>query len=111
MTSEKWSIECNYTESCNCDFSCSCNFSGFPNTGRLRGAGRVSHQKGACSSVDLAGLDFVYTGSWPPAIHAGNGTMRVFISDRASAEQSRAIAEIAYGRAGAGGPSRSLPRR
>jgi hypothetical protein len=49
-------------------------------------------------------LDFIYAASWPRAIHQGNGTMRVYISDRASAEQRQAIAEIAYGRAKGNGP-------
>ena len=95
MTSEKWSIECDYMESCNCDFGCSCNFSGFPNSGRCEALVGYHIRMEAYGSVDLAGLDFVYAASWPRAIHEGNGTMRVFISDQAFAEQGHAIAEIA----------------
>src|SRR5450755_5160019 len=104
MSSEKWSIECDYMESCNCDFGCTCNFSGFPNNGRCEALVGYHVRRGRYGSVDLAGLDFIYAASWPRAIHEGNGTMRVYISDRASVEQAQAIAEIAYGRAAGSGP-------
>jgi hypothetical protein len=48
-------------------------------------------------------VDFIYIASWPKAIHQGDGTMRVYIDQRASAEQRAVIVEIAYGRAGGNG--------
>jgi hypothetical protein len=104
VTDEKWSIECDYMESCNCDFGCACNFSGFPNYGRCEALVGYHIRSGNYGNVSLDGLDFIYAASWPRAIHQGNGTMRVYIADRAFDEQRNAIAEIAYGRAKGNGP-------
>jgi hypothetical protein len=52
----------------------------------------------------LADVDFIYAASWPRAIHEGNGTVGVYISERASPAQRTAISEIAYGHAGGAGP-------
>jgi hypothetical protein len=98
-----WSIECDYLESCNCDFGCSCNFSGFPNFGRCEMLVGFHIRRGNYGHTHLDGLDFIITASWPRAIHQGNGTMRAYIDQRASAEQRDAIAEIVYGRAGGNG--------
>jgi hypothetical protein len=82
--SPNWSIECDYLKSCNCDFGCSCNFSGFPNFGRCEAL--VGIRGGNYGQTPLDGLDFIYAASWPKAIHQGNGTMRLYIDQRASAE-------------------------
>jgi hypothetical protein len=104
VSSEKWSIECDYMESCNCDFGCACNFSGLPNYGRCETLVGFHIRSGNYGKVKLDGLDFVYAASWPRAIHEGNGTLRIYITDRASAEQHNAIAEISYGGAKGTGP-------
>ena len=111
MSGEKWSIECDYMESCNCDFGCACNFSGFPNYRRCEALVGYHIRRGNYGNVRLDGVDFIYAASWPRAIHEGNGTMRVYIADRASDEQRSAIAEIAYGRRKETVRSRCLRRR
>ena len=98
MSAPQWSIECDYMESCNCDFGCSCNFSGLPTNGRCEALVGYHIRKGQSGNVSLDGLDFIYAASWPRAIHQGDGTLRVYISDRASDSQRTAIADIAYGR-------------
>jgi len=103
MTTPAWSIECDYMESCNCDFGCTCNFSGIPSPGRCEALVGYHIRKGNFGEVRLDDLDFIYAASWPRAIHQGDGTLRVYISDRASEAQRAAIAEIAYGRAGGNG--------
>ncbi len=103
MSTPEWSIECDYMESCNCDFGCTCNFSGIPNFGRCEALVAYHIRKGHFGGVPLDGLDFIYAASWPRAIHEGDGTARVYITDRASQAQSQAIADIAYGRAGGNG--------
>lgn len=103
MSTLPWSIECDYMESCNCDFGCTCNFSGIPNFGNCEALVGYHIRKGDYGKVDLKGLDFVYAASWPRAIHQGDGTLRVYITDRASEAQRDAISEIAYGRAGGNG--------
>lgn len=98
-----WRIEADYLESCNCDFGCSCNFSGFPSSGRCDLLAGYHVRTGRYGETTLDGLDFIYAASWPRAIHDGNGTLRVYIGERASPGQRTAIGEIAYGRAGGTG--------
>ena len=103
MSTPSWSIECDYMESCNCDFGCTCNFSGIPTGGRCEALVGYHVRKGNFGNVSLDGLDFIYAASWPRAIHQGDGTIRVYITDRATQPQRQAIAEIAYGRAAGSG--------
>jgi len=99
----QWKIEADYLESCNCDFGCPCNFSGFPTGGRCEALVGYHVRSGTYGNVDLSGVDFVYSASWPRAIHQGDGTMRVYIDQRATAAQRAALTEITYGRAGGTG--------
>jgi hypothetical protein len=98
-----WKIEADYMESCNCEFGCPCNFSGWPTGGRCEALVAYHIRSGSYGAVRLDGLDFVYAASWPRAIHQGGGTMRVYIDERALAEQRAALTEITYGRAGGTG--------
>jgi hypothetical protein len=52
----------------------------------------------------LDGLDMVFAGSWPKAIHEGNGTAQFFITKRASKEQRDALVIIMSGKAKGEGP-------
>lgn len=104
MSTPQWSLECDYMESCNCDFGCTCNFSGLPNFGRCEALVGYHIRKGHFGEVSLDGLDFIFAASWPRAIHEGDGTVCVYISDRATNVQQQAIEDIAYGRAGGNGP-------
>jgi hypothetical protein len=103
MSTPQWSLECDYMESCNCDFGCTCNFSGMPNFGRCDTLVGYHIRKGQYGGSRLDNLDFIYAASWPRAIHQGDGTLRVYVTDRASEAQRQAIADIAYGRAGGTG--------
>jgi hypothetical protein len=104
MNTPQGSIECDYMESCNCDFGCTCNFSGLPNFGRCEALVGYHIRRGRHGGLQLDNLDFIYAASWPRAIHQGDGTMCVYITERASEDQRRAIGDIAYGRAGGNGP-------
>lgn len=103
MAIPKWQIEADYMETCNCNFGCPCNFSGFPTGGRCEALVGFHIRKGNYGDVVLDGLDFVQAVSWPRAIHQGDGTQCVYITDRASEEQRAALTEIVYGRAGGTG--------
>lgn len=94
-----WRLEADYMESCNCEFGCPCNFGGFPTDGHCEALVGHHVRTGHYGAVRLDGLDFIMAFAWPKAIHEGNGTARVFITDRASQEQRHALTEIAYGRA------------
>lgn len=100
----KWSIKAEYVETCNCDFGCPCNFSGFPTYGFCRALVLYHITEGQYGSVNLAGLDIVFVGSWPKAIHEGNGTAQLFVASRASAEQRKALVAIFSGQAKGDGP-------
>jgi hypothetical protein len=100
----KWSIKADYVETCNCDFGCPCNFSGFPTYGFCRAFMLFHITEGQYGSVKLAGLDVVFVGSWPKAIHEGNGTFQLYVSIQASKEQRDAIVAIFSGKAKGNGP-------
>jgi hypothetical protein len=59
---------------------------------------------GIYGSIKLDGIDVIYAGSWPKAIHEGNGTMQLFISKKATEDQRRAIVDIFTGKAKGEGP-------
>ncbi len=100
----RWELEADYIETCNCDFGCPCNFNGFPTGGRCEAIVGYHVRSGNFGGVILDGLDFILVSSWPGAIHEGNGTARVYITDRAAPEQRAALTKIVYGRAGGNGP-------
>ena len=91
MSTPQWSIECDYMEACNCDFGCTCNFSGLPNFGRCEALVGYHIRQGVYGEVRLDGLDFIYAASWPKAIHEGDGICRVYITDRATEAQQKAL--------------------
>ena len=99
-----WRLHADYMETCNCDFGCPCNFNGFPTGGRCETLIGYHIRAGRYGETSLDGLDFIYAASWPRAIHEGNGTACVYITEKTSQEQRQAISDIAYGRAGGGGP-------
>lgn len=100
----KWHMKMDYVETCNCDFGCPCNFSGFPTYGFCRALTLYHIREGNYGDVRLDNLDVVYAASWPKAIHEGNGTMQLFITNKASAEQREALVNIFSGKAGGEGP-------
>jgi hypothetical protein len=100
----KWHLKIDYVETCNCDFGCPCNFSGFPTYGFCRALVLFHIREGNYGDKKLDNLDVIYAASWPKAIHEGNGTMQLFISKEASAEQREALINIFSGKAKGEGP-------
>ena len=99
-----WRIKVDYVESCNCDYGCPCNFNGYPTGGFCEALVGYRIREGRFGRVRLDGVDVVYAASWPQAIHKGGGTMRLFVSEAASAEQRDAVVRIFSGRAEGSGP-------
>lgn len=97
-------MKMDYVETCNCDFGCPCNFSGFPTYGFCRALTLYHVREGNYGDVKLDNLDLIYAASWPKAIHEGNGTMQLFITDKASTEQRSALVNVFSGKAGGEGP-------
>ncbi|HKZ61861.1 MAG TPA: DUF1326 domain-containing protein [Nitrososphaera sp.] len=100
----KWNIKADYVETCNCDYGCPRNFNGFPTYGFCRALVLFHITSGIYGSVKLDGIDVIYAGSWPKAIHEGNGTMQLFITEKATEEQRKAIVDIFSGKAKDEGP-------
>jgi hypothetical protein len=100
----KWYMKADYVETCNCDYGCPCNFSGFPTGGFCRALVLYHIQSGNYGDVKIDGLDIVIAYSWPNAIHEGNGTMQLFITKKASEDQTKASISIFSGKANGEGP-------
>ena len=99
-----WKIKADYVETCNCDYGCPCNFNGFPTYGFCRALVLYHIQAGSYGEVKLDGLDVIFVGSWPKAIHEGNGTSQLFITKKASESQRSALVNIFSGQAKGDGP-------
>jgi hypothetical protein len=100
----RWQLRVDYVETCNCDYGCPCNFSGYPSGGFCEALVGYHIREGRFGRTRLDGLDVIYAAAWPRAIHQGGGTMRLHISETASAEQRDALVRIFSGRAKGNGP-------
>ncbi len=99
-----WSFTADYVESCNCDYGCPCNFNGYPTYGSCQALVLNAIRTGRYGDVSLDGLDLVSAASWPRAIHEGNGTVQLYVDERADEKQRGAILQIFSGRAKGSGP-------
>lgn len=97
---KKWFFDANYLQSCNCDYGCPCEFSAPPTTGFCHGLGVWQIQRGKYDDLELDGLGLGFAATWPKAIHEGNGTVCLFVDERASAAQREALLAIGSGQAG-----------
>jgi len=95
----QWNMKSDYVESCNCDFGCPCNFSGFPTSGSCHTLILFHIRSGSYGDNELDDLDFITALYWPKAIHEGNGTAQVFITNKANEEQRQALINIVSGQA------------
>lgn len=99
-----WEILTDYVETCNCDYGCPCNFSGVPTYGFCRAIVLYHIKSGSYGDTDLKGLDVAYVGSWPKAIHEGDGTLQIFVSRQADEKQRESLVNIMHGNAKGNGP-------
>ena len=96
----KWNFEGDYLQACNCDYGCPCEFSAPPTKGFCDGAGAWRIQTGQFGDVKLDGLHLAFAAHWPKAIHEGNGTVCIFVDEKANPAQRDALLQIASGKAG-----------
>ena len=96
----KWSFEADYLQACNCDYGCPCEFSAPPTLGYCEGVGAWRINRGRYGDVPLDGLALGFAARWPKAMHEGNGTLCLFLDERADAAQRDALLQIASGKAG-----------
>ena len=100
QTMVKWSIEADYLQACSCDYGCPCEFEAPPSRGFCEGAGVYRINRGSYGDVSLDGLGLGFTVHFPQAMHLGNGTLGLFIDERADQRQREALLTIARGEAG-----------
>jgi hypothetical protein len=93
-------MEAEYLQACNCDYGCPCEFSAPPTLGYCDGTGAWRISKGNFGEIALDGLAVAFAAHWPKAIHEGNGTLALFIDERADARQREALLTICSGQAG-----------
>jgi len=96
----KWSFEADYLQACNCDYGCPCEFSAPPTLGYCDGMGAWRIKRGKYGKVKLDGLGLGFAAHWPKAIHEGNGTVCIFVDEKAGPDQRDALLQIASGKAG-----------
>ena len=94
-----WNMKADYVETCNCDYGCPCNLSGFPTYGKCQVLLLFHIRSGSYGSTKLDGVDFILAQSWPKAIHEGNGTVLLLITNKVNEEQRKAIIQIVSGQA------------
>jgi hypothetical protein len=99
-----WNFKADYVETCNCEYGCPCNFSGFPTYGNCSAIILYHIKSGSYGDTKLDGLDFITAVSWPKAIHEGNGTALLLVTNKANDEQRKALMQIASGQAKGDGP-------
>src|SRR5438270_153541 len=96
----KWFFDADYLQACNCDYGCPCEFAAPPTPGFCEGIGVWKIDRGKYGDLSLDGLGLAFAAKWPGAIHEGNGTVCLFVDEKASKEQREALLEIGSGKAG-----------
>src|SRR5919202_371317 len=96
----KWFFDADYLQACNCDYGCPCEFSARPTEGFCEGIGVWKIERGKFDNVSLDGLGLAFAAKWPGAIHEGNGTVCLFVDERANEQQRAALLDIGSGKAG-----------
>lgn len=99
-----WTMKADYIETCNCEYGCPCNFSGFPTYGNCQAILLFHIRSGSYGNTKLDGVDFILAQSWPKAIHEGNGTALLLITNKANEEQRKSLIQIVSGQAKGDGP-------
>lgn len=97
---KKWNFEADYLQACNCDYGCPCEFSAPPTMGFCEGMGAWRIERGDYDGVSLDGLGLAFAAKWPGSIHEGNGSVLLYVDEKASAEQREALIAIGAGQAG-----------
>ena len=87
-------------EACNCDVLCPCWIGEDPDNGSCQSVVAYHFDSGAIRGVDVSGLTLASIVFIPGNILAGNWKQVLFIDDRATDEQSQAMADAFTGKLG-----------
>lgn len=100
---ETWRLKGSILGSCDCEHGCPCNFNVAPTNGGCAGVYVWVIKEGHYGKTDLSGLTIVNGGTYPEAMHKGNGHDIYVVDDRATPEQRMALERLAAGK-GVGAP-------
>lgn len=81
---------------CNCAYGCPCQFNALPTHGNCQYVLFTRINQGHYGDTKLDGTTFALFGSFPGAVHQGNGTQQLVIDAAANDAQREAIRRIAY---------------
>ncbi len=88
---------------CNCDWGCPCNFQAPPTYGFCDGFYCTSVDEGHFGDVPLDGVEFLWGGHTPAAIHEGGGTSMLIVDPSMTSEQRESLDVLRRG-GGVGSP-------
>ncbi len=97
-----WQMNSEMFEFCSCKLLCPCFVGpeGEPDRGWCSGGIVFNIETGAVDGVDVSGCRAALGADWPGNFFAGNGTARLYIDERASDDQRRALEAVFSGRKG-----------
>lgn len=97
-----WQMNTEMIECCSCKLLCPCWIGpeGEPDQGWCGGALVFSIDQGTVDGVDVGGCRSAVAVEWPGNFFAGNGTARVYVDERASADQRRELEAVFSGKRG-----------
>jgi len=97
-----WRITARGIELCSCKMLCPCWLGpdGEPDQGWCGGIFAFDVQQGDSDGVNLGGSQVVLAAEWPGNFFGGNGTARLYIGERADANQRRELEAIFSGKKG-----------
>jgi hypothetical protein len=103
-----YNIEGRLLEVCTCKILCPCWVGEDPDFGTCDGVLGWHVDKGAIEGVDVGGHSFIILAHIPGNILKGNWKVRVYIDDKATAQQKDALIKVWTGKAG--GPVADLAK-
>lgn len=97
-----WKVSGRSIELCSCRMLCPCWLGpdGVPDQGWCAGVFAFDIREGESDGVKLGGSKVAFTAEWPGNFFAGNGTLRLYIDERASEGQRRELEAIFGGKKG-----------
>ncbi len=97
-----WKLQGVWTESCTCDITCICNLdpTAPPTQGYCDVAFCFDLKEGEVDGVEIRDIPVAWFVNLPGAFAGGNGSCRLYISDKATPEQRAALEPIFRGQRG-----------
>jgi hypothetical protein len=97
---DNWQVRGTYFEACNCAVACPCNFLGAPTEGECKVIVAWHVDEGRYGAVDLAGMNVALFAFAPGHMMEEKWKVALYTDDRASQEQTQALATIFSGQGG-----------